>query len=69
MVELLKDLSESLYWSSFIGYFQVGILPEKVSCIKKIAYQEDHAEQERENGSDGIGDIVDRIFDSPDLRP
>ena len=48
-------------------FFQVGILAKEMPCIKEEADKEDDSQNNWENGSYGIGNIVHGIFDSPDL--
>tara|TARA_B100001146_G_C15863398_1_gene298701 strand:- start:73 stop:381 length:309 start_codon:yes stop_codon:yes gene_type:complete len=47
--------------------FEVGVLPKEMARVEKKAYEEDHAQDDGENGPDGIRDIRNRILDSPDL--
>tara|TARA_R110002049_G_scaffold133066_1_gene292479 strand:- start:10379 stop:10627 length:249 start_codon:yes stop_codon:yes gene_type:complete len=48
-------------------FFQVGILAKEMPGIEQEAYQEDDPKDNWKDGSNGIGNIVYGIFDSPDL--
>ena len=48
-------------------FFKVCIFAKKVSRIKEKAYQKNNPENYREDGSDGVGNVVYGIFDSADL--
>ena len=47
--------------------FQIGVLTEEMTRIEQETYQEYDPENNRKNGTDGIGYLVDGILDSPDL--
>ncbi len=47
--------------------FQVGVLPKKMTGIEQKAHQEDNAQNDGKDGPYGIGNIIDRILDAPDL--
>ena len=48
-------------------FFQVGILAKEMPGIEQEAYQEDDTQYNREDGSYGIGNIVNGIFNSSNL--
>ena len=47
--------------------FEVGVLPKEMARIEKKADEEDDTQDDGKNGPDGIRDVRNRIFDSPDL--
>lgn len=47
--------------------FKVGVLPKEVSGIEQEAHQKDDPQDNRKDGPNGIGYIIDRILDAPDL--
>ena len=67
------QVSENPYYSSsdeheyqYPGdpFFKICVLPKKMPGIEQETNQEDHSKNDRENGSYGIGHIINRIFNS-----
>lgn len=55
------------YQNSGDSFFKVCVLTKKMSCVEKKAYKENDSQNDRENGSDGAGNIIDRIFNATNL--
>ena len=58
--------SSDEYKNQYPGYpfFKVGVLAEKVSCIEQETNQENYSKDDGKDGSNGIGNIINRIFNS-----
>ena len=46
------------------AFFKIGVLAKEMACIKEEPDKEDDPKNNRENSSNGIGNIVYRIFDT-----
>ena len=71
-----NQVSENAYYSSsdknkdqYPGYsfLKVGVLTEKVSCIEQETNQENYSKDDREDCSNGIRNVINRIFYPTDL--
>ena len=49
------------------AFFQIRVLAEEMSGIEQKAHQKDDAQNDGKDGPDGIGNVIDRILDAPDL--
>ena len=49
------------------SFFEVGIFSKEMACVKKKADQENHPQDDGENGSNGIRNIINRIFNTTNL--
>jgi major membrane immunogen (membrane-anchored lipoprotein) len=49
------------------SFFEVCVLTKEMTSIEKKAYEEDYAQNNGENGPDGIRDVRNGILDAPNL--